>query len=66
MADLFEGYRDTRVLAGSPAPFDEMFSGAKSPRAPYGMVHEALSQMFLRFEGFMTIQRHQTTTSGWN
>jgi len=41
MAKLFEGYRDTRVVAGS--------------RAPYGMVHEALSQMFLRFEGFMTV-----------
>lgn len=55
MAELFEGYRDTRVLAGSRAPFDEMFAGAKSPRAPYGMVHDALSQMFLRFEGFMTV-----------
>ncbi len=45
MADLFEGYGDTRVLSGSGAPFDEMFAGANTPRAPYGMVHEALSQM---------------------
>jgi len=42
MADLFEGYRDTQVLAGSRSPFDEMFAGATSPRAPYGMDHEAL------------------------
>ena len=45
MVDLFEGYGDPRVVTGSAAPYDEMFAGKNSPRAPYAMVHEALSQM---------------------
>ena len=109
MADLFEGYRDTRVLAGSRArsavrEFPRAMSADTFTRSMMlrsamwwkenltrgwnggqvlfvaltrptekrwaivtsSWVAGATTQMFLRCEGFMTVQRHQTTTSGWN
>jgi hypothetical protein len=45
MEDLFEGYRDAGVSRSNAVPFDEMFSESQTPRAPYEMVHEALSHM---------------------